>query len=141
MGVSRCKDWDLEISSLKPCSTSFPGAQTASLSTPNCLQSVLKVSSCRDRGFHLRCVCVGSVAKLCLTLRPGDSRPPGSSVHGIFQARALEWAAMDLPDPGTEPASLALAGRFFTTVPPGKPKLCRGRWKMPFASTKLLLTL
>ena len=30
----------------------------------------------------------------------------------------------DLPEPGTEPASLmspALAGRFFTTVPPGKP--------------------
>ena len=26
----------------------------------------------------------------------------------------------DLPDPGTEPTSLALAGRFFTTEPPGK---------------------
>jgi len=32
----------------------------------------------------------------------------------------------DLPDPGIEPMSLvspALAGRFFTTAPPGKPKL------------------
>ena len=27
----------------------------------------------------------------------------------------------DLPDPGIEPASLALAGGFFTTMPPGKP--------------------
>ena len=27
----------------------------------------------------------------------------------------------DLPDPGIEPASPALAGRFFTTEPPGKP--------------------
>ena len=27
----------------------------------------------------------------------------------------------DLPDPGIEPASPALAGRFFTNVPPGKP--------------------
>ena len=27
----------------------------------------------------------------------------------------------DLPDPGTELASPALAGRFLTTVPPGKP--------------------
>ena len=26
----------------------------------------------------------------------------------------------DLPDPGMEPRSPALAGRFFTTVPPGK---------------------
>ena len=28
----------------------------------------------------------------------------------------------DLPHPGIEPASLALAGRFFTTEPPGKPQ-------------------
>ena len=27
----------------------------------------------------------------------------------------------DLPDPGIEPRSPALAGRFFTTAPPGKP--------------------
>ena len=27
----------------------------------------------------------------------------------------------DLPDPGTEPISPALAGGFFTTEPPGKP--------------------
>ena len=27
----------------------------------------------------------------------------------------------DLPNSGTEPASLALPGRFFTTEPPGKP--------------------
>ena len=27
----------------------------------------------------------------------------------------------DLPDPGLEPESLALTGRFFVTVPPGKP--------------------
>ena len=31
----------------------------------------------------------------CLTLcDPMDYRPPGSSVHGILQARILEWAAM-----------------------------------------------
>ena len=28
----------------------------------------------------------------------------------------------DLPDPGIEPVSPALAGRFFTIVPPGKPQ-------------------
>ena len=51
-----------------------------------------------------------------------DCSPPGSSVHGILQARILEWVAMppsrDLPDPGIEPESLmcpALAGKFFTT--------------------------
>ena len=30
----------------------------------------------------------------------------------------------DIPDPGIKPASHALAGRFFTTEPPGKPCLC-----------------
>ena len=35
------------------------------------------------------------VAKSCLTLLwPMDGSPPGASVHGIFQARILEWVAM-----------------------------------------------
>ena len=39
-----------------------------------------------------------------------ECHPPGSSVHGIFKARILEWAAIptpgDLPDPGIEPLRL-----------------------------------
>ena len=31
------------------------------------------------------------VPKLCLTCSPMDYSPPGPSVHGIFQARTLEW--------------------------------------------------
>jgi len=49
-------------------------------------------------------------------------------VHGIFYARIVEWlpfpAPGDLPNPGIKPiflASPALASRFFTTAPPGKP--------------------
>ena len=35
------------------------------------------------------------VAELCLTLHnPMDCSPPGSSIHGIFQARVLEWGAI-----------------------------------------------
>ena len=50
--------------------------------------------------------------QLCLTLYdPIGSSLPGSSVHGIFQPRILEWVAMphsrDLPDPGIEPVSPA----------------------------------
>ena len=37
---------------------------------------------------------------------------PGSSIHGIFQARVLEWVAVsspgDLPNPGIKPGSPAL---------------------------------
>ena len=35
------------------------------------------------------------VTQLCATLRnPMDHSPPGSSIHGIFQARVLEWVAI-----------------------------------------------
>ena len=54
-----------------------------------------------------------SFAQSCPTLcDPMDSSLPGSAVHGIFQARILEWAAIsfsrDLPNPGIEPESPAL---------------------------------
>ena len=45
--------------------------------------------------FLLQCMKVKSeseVAQSCPTLSM-DCSPPGSSVHGIFQARALEWGA------------------------------------------------
>ena len=35
------------------------------------------------------------VAQSCRTLSdPMDCSPPGSSIHGIFQARVLEWGAI-----------------------------------------------
>ena len=48
--------------------------------------------------FLLQCMKVKSeseVAQLCPTLRDSmDCSPPGSSIHGIFQARVLEWGAI-----------------------------------------------
>ena len=48
--------------------------------------------------FFLQCMKVKSeseVAQLCPTLHdPMDCSPPGSSIHGIFQARVLEWGAI-----------------------------------------------
>ena len=39
------------------------------------------------------------VVQSCLTLcDPMDCSPPGSSVHGILQARILEWVAMSFSD-------------------------------------------
>ena len=42
-----------------------------------------------------------------------------------YWSRLLYPTPGDLPDPGTEPTSPALAGRFFTTEPLGKPS-CLG---------------
>ena len=67
------------------------------------------------------------VTKSCPTLfDPMDYSPPGFSVHGIF--RQEYWTKLpfpspgDLSNPGIEPTSPALAGGFFTTEPPGKPR-------------------
>ena len=71
-------------------------------------------------------VCVYLVAQYCPTLcNPIDCSQQDSSVHGIFQARILEWLPFptpeDLSDPGIKPTFPALAGVFFITAPPGKP--------------------
>ena len=53
-----------------------------------------------------------------------DHRPLGSSGHGIFQARILEWvfpSPGDLPDPGIEPGSPTLQADSLPSEPPGKP--------------------
>ena len=69
-------------------------------------------------------------------LDPMDCSLPGSSAHGISQARILEWVPFptsgDLPDPGIKPASPVspdMAYGFFTTVPPGKSTEWISRWK------------
>ena len=64
----------------------------------------LNSSKIRPKGVWVRacvcmpaCVCtrVGSVAQSCPTLcDPMDCSPPDSSVHGIFQARTMEWVAI-----------------------------------------------
>ena len=51
---------------------------------------------------------------------------PGSSVHGILQARILEWVAIlssrGLPNPGIDPRSPTLQADSLPSEPPGKPK-------------------
>ena len=65
------------------------------------------------------------VAQSCPTLcNSMDCSLPGSSVHGIFQARVLEWFAIsfsrDLPNPGIEPGSPTLQADTLPSEPPGK---------------------
>ena len=60
------------------------------------------------------------VAQLYLTLcDPMNYSPPGFSVHGIFQARILEWVVISFSressDLGIEPVVSYIAGGFFTT--------------------------
>ena len=65
------------------------------------------------------------VAQSCPILcDPMDCSPPGSSVHGILQARTLEWVAMPSSRGSSRPRDRTCvsctAGGFFTASP-GKP--------------------
>ena len=70
--------------------------------------------------FLLQCMKVKSeseVAQLCLTLSdPMDCSLPGSSVHGIFQAGVLEWAAIAFSAEQT--ACTQMLGSLLTTSMP-----------------------
>ena len=76
------------------------------------------------------------VAQLCPTLcDPVDCSPPGSSVHGILQARVLEWVAISFSRGSFQPRDWTqvsrIAGRCFNLkclfLPPSFP-FCIG-WK------------
>ena len=67
----------------------------------------------------------------CLTVQPYELYPPGSSVHGILQAKILQWATMPSCSGPSWPRDLThvyciscIAGGFFTTEPLGKPTSC-----------------
>ena len=73
------------------------------------------------------CFCRHLVAQSRLTLRsPMDGNPPGSSVHGILQARTLDWAAIASSrgiflTQELNPCLLHWQADSFTTEPPGRP--------------------
>ena len=53
-------------------------------------------------------------AQSCPTLRdPMDCSLPGSSVHAIFQARALEWVAIASSNPGFATMDFVISGKLF----------------------------
>ena len=60
------------------------------------------------------CVHVCKVTQLCPTLfDPRDCSPPGSSVHGILQARTLEWVALPSSGGSSQPKDLTRVSYIF----------------------------
>ena len=69
---------------------------------------------------HINMVVKVKVTQSCPTLfNPMDCSLPGSSVHGILQARILEWVAVPFSRGSSQPRDRTqvshIAGRFFTT--------------------------
>ena len=98
------------------------------------LQLLLAKCSTVPRSVCCPCMQACSVTQLCLTLwDPMDCSLPGPSVHGISQARILEWVAMPSSrrslEPGIEPRLLSLRHwqvGSIPLVPPGKSILSPG---------------
>ena len=88
---------------------------------------------CKDHSQHVGLSSFVRAKSLqsCPTLwDPMDCSLPGSSIHGILQARILEWVAMPSSRRSSQPTSLtspALAGKFLPLAPPGKTCLFEGR--------------
>ena len=100
-----------------------PGIEPASLMSPALAGGFFTTSATWEALKESE----SEVAQLCPTLwDPMDCSPPGSSVHGTFQAGILEWLPFpspgDLPNPGIKPSSPALQA---DTEPPGKPIRCQ----------------
>ena len=73
----------------------------------------------------------------CPTLcDPTDCSPPGSSVHGIFQARGLEWGAIEAPVLCHRDLSIRLCGCPYymaaSFFPQSSPRVSREESEMPF---------
>ena len=70
----------------------------------------------RDQFLNIICLVTQWYLTLC---DPMDCGPPGSSVHGILQARTLEWVAMSSSRGSSQPRDWTqvshITGRFFTT--------------------------
>ena len=96
---------------------------------PGGLQSMGSQKSCtwlNNNSNKLVPQCMLSHVWLFVT--PLDCESSDSCAHGISQARILEWVVRSCSSGSSWPrdelealASPALAGRFFTTLPPGKP--------------------
>ena len=92
------------------------------------------------------CMCA-KLLQSCPTLcNPMDYSPPDSSVHGILQAKIVEWLAMLLsrgsswPRDKTQVTCVSdTAGWFFTTKHWGSPQwLLQGYWSHPGDSTLMM---
>ena len=84
----------------------------------SCWERNVEISS-----YNYVCACVQS----CWLSGPVDCSPPGSSVHGIFQARILEWGAIFFSKGSSQPRNRTYvpclsctASRFFIAEPQGK---------------------
>ena len=98
-------------------------AQQLSCATPSLvLRNFCSLSRCVS--MLLNCRCAQLLSHVQLFCNPIGCSPPGSSVHGILQARILEWVATPSSRGSSQPRDRthsswisSIAGGFFTAEP------------------------
>ena len=99
------------------------------------LWSIMSLRACWQSCIH---ACL--VAQLCLTFcDPVDCHPPGSSVHGILQARIVEWVAISYTWGSSQPRDQSHVSCIcsidrqilYHWCHPGSPRKGQGRWQIP----------
>ena len=110
----------LQLHGLEParllCSWNSPGKNTG-MGSRSLLQEVILTQELNPGLLH--CESESEVAQSCLTLcDPMDCSLPGSTIHGIFQARILEWVAISFSRRSSLPRDWTqvscIVGRHFT---------------------------
>ena len=109
-----------------PIDGSPSGSPSLGFSRPRILEWVAISFSATHQQFSSIVNTEVKVKLLCLTLGdPMDCSPPGASLHGILQARILEWVASPFsrvfPNTGIKPGSPALQADSLLSEPRGKP--------------------
>ena len=130
-----------------PCSSPTPGVHSNSRPSsrwchPAISSSVVRFSSCPQSLQYLvinLCVCVCACTHVCVRVQPLSHvwlfaipwTVTGQAPLSLAFTRQEYWSGLKFPPPGklsnsgiefVPPVSPALAGRSFTTVPPGKPQ-------------------
>ena len=128
----------------------YPVVPVLSLKKKNLYLNLI-CSLVKKKKIYWPYICCCLVVKLYSTLYdPMDCSLPGSSVHGISQAKILEWVAISSSRGSFQPRdrthisfnSSCMAGGFFTVELPGKLTGSISRfYSVPFFSSCFLLVI
>ena len=134
MNLQSFQAWLLPKKDLSSSSSKFFHGSYCSVVNFRVLKLTFKALHIWTSASLWRFVYVQSCPTLCNLM---DCSPPGSSVHGISQARILEWVAIPFSRGSSRPRDQTpvscLTGRYFTNEPPGKPL-----WRFIFQQPPLL---